>query len=192
MIRHRTGDRQRGRETGPPPGGRRESDGGADGDAALPRAVAAGDAAAMAAPAGTTVFAVWSAGRLDSYRDPDRRVPVVAPAPLPDSAVTGGSRYSPSAELDRTAVRPWWPRRLARLVLPTVLGLSDNSSRLPASGCVSAVYRGGHGVQGSAPTVWAWPMQPGVERGAWAAAPGAFAPGAARYAVRGARPGGPG
>ncbi|WP_309506036.1 hypothetical protein [Streptomyces pyxinicus] len=76
---------------------------------------------APAALAGTAAFAVWAAGLLDACLDPDRRVPVVAPAPLPASAVIGTSLYSASAELDRTAVRPWWPRRLAQLPALTAL-----------------------------------------------------------------------
>ncbi|GGU74876.1 hypothetical protein GCM10010260_03480 [Streptomyces filipinensis] len=182
----------------------------------------------LAALAGTTAFAVWSAGRLDSYLDPDRRVPVVALAPLLASAVIGTSLYTASAELDRTAVRPWWPRRLAQLALLTALAaallplavlghtetfgppamirntlgctgftalaaalLGARLSWLPAFAYVSAVYMGGHGAHGRAATVWAWPMQPGAERGAWVAAVTLFALGAALYAAVGARPEGP-
>lgn len=50
---------------------------------------------------------------------------------------------------------------------------------------------GFHGAHGRAATVWAWPVQPGSQPGAWAAALTAFALGAAGYAVRGARPEGP-
>ncbi|MBL1080641.1 hypothetical protein JK359_01400 [Streptomyces actinomycinicus] len=75
----------------------------------------------VAALAGTAAFAVWAAGRLDAYLDPDRRVPIVALAPLLASAVIGASLYSASDELDRTAVRPWWPRRLAQLAALTAL-----------------------------------------------------------------------
>ncbi|MFF7351573.1 MULTISPECIES: hypothetical protein [Streptomyces] len=182
----------------------------------------------LAALTGTTAFAVWSAGQLDSYLDPDRRVPVVALAPLLASAVIGTSLYTASAELDRTAVRPWWPRRLAQLALLTALAaallslavlghtetfgppamirntlgctgftalaavlLGARLSWLPAFAYVSAVYMGGHGARGRAATVWAWPMQPGAERGAWAAAVTLFALGAALYAAAGARPEGP-
>ncbi|MFJ7147658.1 hypothetical protein ACIQVT_05570 [Streptomyces sp. NPDC100445] len=182
----------------------------------------------LAALTATAAFAVWAATRLDAYVDPDRRVPVVALAPLLASAVIGTSLYSASDELDRTAVRPWWPRRLtqlavltalaALLVTPAVLGraevfgppavlrntlgctgvtaaaavvLGARASWLPAFGYVTAVYLGFHGAHGRAATVWAWPVQPGSQPGAWAAALTAFALGAAGYAVRGARPEGP-
>ncbi|MEW2254613.1 hypothetical protein [Streptomyces sp. NPDC047869] len=182
----------------------------------------------LLALAGTTAFAVWAAGRLDAYLDPYRRVPVVALAPLLAAAVIGTSLYSASDELDRTAVRPWWPRRLAQLgaltalaalVLPlAVLGhaetfgppavvrntlgctgvtaaaavlLGARLSWLPAFGYVTAVYLASSGARGRAVTVWAWPMQPGAQPGAWAAALTAFVVGAVLYAVRGARAEGP-
>ncbi|MGW4301689.1 hypothetical protein ACWEHT_18210 [Streptomyces sp. NPDC004646] len=69
----------------------------------------------------TTGFAVWASGLLDAYMDPARRVPVVALAPLLASAVIGVSLHTPSDELDRTAVRPWWSRRLAWLASLTAL-----------------------------------------------------------------------
>ncbi|TGN72606.1 hypothetical protein E5083_29155 [Streptomyces bauhiniae] len=181
----------------------------------------------LAALAATTGFAVWAAGALDAYLDPGRRVPVVALAPLLAAAAIGASLRSDSDELDRTAVRPWWPRRLAHLlaltalasaVLPVavaghaetfgppamirnVLGcvgivalaavaLGARLSWLPAFGYVSAAYLASSGPRGRAATVWAWPVQPGTQPGAWAAALAAFALGTALYAVRGARPGG--
>ncbi|ALO93850.1 hypothetical protein AQJ11_01670 [Streptomyces corchorusii] len=184
--------------------------------------------ATLAALLGTAAFALWAAGRLDAYLDPDRRVPIVALAPLLASAVIGASLYSASDELDRTAVRPWWPRRLAQLtaltalaallVVPAVLGHADTFgppavirntlgctgvtataavllgarlSWLPAFAYVSAVYLGSSAARGRAGTVWAWPMQPGAQPGAWAVALAAFAVGAALYAARGARPDGP-
>ncbi|MFJ3302400.1 hypothetical protein ACIPSA_04630 [Streptomyces sp. NPDC086549] len=182
----------------------------------------------LAALAGTTVFAVWAAHRMDTYLDPDRRVPIVALAPLLASAVIGASLYSPSDELDRTAVRPWWPRRLVQLggltalasaLLPlAVLGhvdtfgapamirntlgcagltaaaavlLGARLSWLPAFGYVTSVYLGSAGARGRASAVWAWPMQPGAQPGAWAAALAAFLVGGALYVLRGARPEGP-
>ncbi|KMS89710.1 hypothetical protein ABZT16_15285 [Streptomyces flaveolus] len=183
----------------------------------------------VAALVGTAAFALWAAGRLDAYLDPDRRVPIVALAPLLASAVIGASLYSASDELDRTAVRPWWPLRLvqltaltalaALLVVPAVLGHAENFgppavvrntlgctgvtataavllgarlSWLPAFAYVTAVYLGSSAARGRAATVWAWPMQPGAEPGAWAVALAAFAVGAALYAARGARPEGVG
>jgi hypothetical protein len=179
----------------------------------------------LGALAATTAFAVWAADRMDTYVDPDRRIPVVALAPLLAAAVIGTSLYSASDELDRTAVRPWWPRRLAQLgaltalaalllsvaVLghPEVFGppamirntlgctgmtvgaavlLGARLSWLPAFGYVTAVYLASSGARGRGVTVWAWPMQPGAETGAWVAALCAFTLGALLYVVRGARP----
>ncbi len=75
----------------------------------------------LAALAATAALAVWAAHRLDAFLDPDRRVPVVALAPLCAAAVIGTSLYSASDELDRTAVRPWWSRRLVQLLGLTAL-----------------------------------------------------------------------
>ncbi|MDX2679512.1 hypothetical protein PV333_24735 [Streptomyces sp. NY05-11A] len=181
----------------------------------------------LALLAGTCALAVWAAHRTDhAYLDPGRATPVVTLAPLLAAALIGGSLYAPSEELDRTAVRPWWPRRLAHLltltalagallpltlpgdglalapaaVLRNLLGcvgvtataavlVGSRLSWLPASCYVGVVYLTSSGVRGQAVTVWAWPVQPGRETGAWLAAGAAFALGTALYAVRGARPG---
>ncbi|MFJ8104520.1 hypothetical protein [Streptomyces sp. NPDC096132] len=66
--------------------------------------------------AGTAVLALWAAARTGSGPDPDRLLPVVTLVPPVAAAVIGTSLYSASDELDRTAVRPWWPRRLAQLL----------------------------------------------------------------------------
>lgn len=179
---------------------------------------------ALAVLLATGVLAVWAAHGLDAYVDPDRRVPVVALAPLFAAAVIGSSLHTASDELDRTAVRPWWQRRLAHLLALTALAaallsvsvlghtsvfgppamirnilgstgltaaaaavLGARLSWLPVFGYVSAVYLGAGGAQRAASTVWAWPVQPGGERGAWAAALTAFVVGGALYVVRGAR-----
>jgi hypothetical protein len=152
-------------------------------------------------------------------------VPVVALAPLFAAAVIGLSLYTASDELDRTAARPWWPRRLVQLgaltalaaaLLPlAVLGhpevfgppavirntlgctgvtaaaavtLGARLSWLPAFGCVTAVYLASSGARGRGVAVWAWPMQPGAQPGAWATALTAFVLGTALDATRGARP----
>ncbi|WP_030814023.1 hypothetical protein [Streptomyces sp. NRRL F-2799] len=183
----------------------------------------------LGALAATTGIAVWAAGALDAFLDPVRRVPVVALAPLAAAAVIGASLRSDSDELDRTAVRPWWPRRLAwlasltavaALLLPlAVLGhpqtfgppamirnilgctgltalsavfLGARLSWLPACAFVSAAALVSSGARGSAVTLWAWPLQPGAQPAAWAAALTAFAAGAALYAAHGARPESPG
>ncbi|ARP74073.1 hypothetical protein LK07_11190 [Streptomyces pluripotens] len=177
---------------------------------------------------GTAGFAVWAAGQLDGYLDPFRRVPIVALAPLLASAVIGAGLHGDSEELDRTAVRPWWPRRLVHLgaltalaaasltlavlghaetfgppaVIRNTLGCTGFSataavllgarlSWLPAFGYVSAVYLASSAARGRGVTVWAWPVQPGAQTGAWAAALSLFALGTALYAVCGARPEGP-
>ncbi|WP_031476759.1 hypothetical protein [Streptomyces bicolor] len=75
----------------------------------------------VAALAATAALAVWAAHELDAYLDPDRRVPVIALAPLFAAAVIGTSLYTASEELDRTAVRPWWRRRLVHLLTLTAL-----------------------------------------------------------------------
>ncbi|MFD4786954.1 hypothetical protein ACFWN1_07745 [Streptomyces sp. NPDC058459] len=75
----------------------------------------------LAALAATTGAAVWGAGALDAYLDPARRVPVIALAPLAAATVIGASLRSGSDELDRTAVRPWWPLRLVWLASLTAL-----------------------------------------------------------------------
>ncbi|ELS53262.1 hypothetical protein [Streptomyces viridochromogenes] len=75
----------------------------------------------VAALAATAALAVWAAHGLDAYLDPSRRVPVVALAPLAASALIGAGLYSASDELDRTAVRPWWRRRLVHLLALTAL-----------------------------------------------------------------------
>lgn len=182
----------------------------------------------LAALTATAGFAFWAAHRMDTYVDPFRRVPIVALAPLLAAAVIGVSLHTYSDELDRTAVRPWWPLRLgqlagltalaAALTAPAVLGHADvfgppalirntlgcagvtaaaavwlgaRLSWLPVFGYVSSVYLASSGLRGRAATVWAWPMQPGGQPGAWAAALGAFAVGGVLYVVLGARPEGP-
>ncbi|MFD4540686.1 hypothetical protein [Streptomyces bauhiniae] len=181
----------------------------------------------LATLAATNGFAVWAAGAPDAHLDPGGQVPVTALAPLLAAAAIGASLRSDSDELDRTAVRPWWSRRLAHLLALTALAsvlltsvvaghaetfgapvmirdvlgcvgivalsavvLGARLSWLPAFGYVSAVYLASSGAHGRAATVWAWPVQPGSQPGAWAAALAAFALGAVLYAVRGARPGG--
>ncbi|MFE9018874.1 hypothetical protein ACFYNL_09930 [Streptomyces sp. NPDC007808] len=79
----------------------------------LPRTVAL-----LVATAG---LALWAAHGLDAFLDPERRVPVVALAPLAAAAVIGVSLHTASDELDRTAVRPWWRRRLVHLLALTAL-----------------------------------------------------------------------
>lgn len=70
---------------------------------------------------GVALLAAWAAYGLDVYLDPRRLVPVVALAPLMAAAVIGTGLHSSMEELERTAVRPWWPRRLAQSAGPTAV-----------------------------------------------------------------------
>lgn len=103
---------------------------GSDGEAAAPTgrmlyARSRGIPVALAILAATAGLAVWAAYGLDAYLDPKRRVPVVALAPLLASAVISTSFHQYADELDRTAVRPWWPRRLAHLLALTALAAAS-------------------------------------------------------------------
>ncbi|MGP8296812.1 hypothetical protein ACTPOK_02365 [Streptomyces inhibens] len=69
----------------------------------------------------TALLAALGAHELHAYIDPDKRVPVVALAPMLAAAAIGASLHQHSTELDRAAVRPWWPRRLAHLLALTAL-----------------------------------------------------------------------
>ncbi|MGW6390696.1 hypothetical protein ACWFR1_09330 [Streptomyces sp. NPDC055103] len=81
---------------------------------------------ALAALLGTAAVAAWAAWWLVSLPDLDHtaRLPVVLLGPLLAAGVIGTSLYTPSDELDRTAVRAWWPRRLAHLLAPTALAVA--------------------------------------------------------------------
>ncbi|MFC9291317.1 hypothetical protein, partial [Streptomyces sp. NPDC057052] len=74
---------------------------------------------APAALAGTVALAGWAALRAGAAApDPARVRVLVAVVPALAAAVIGGSLSTPFDELDRTAVRPWWPRRLTHLLGP--------------------------------------------------------------------------
>lgn len=68
------------------------------------------------------LVAAWAADWLVSrtYFNHGARVPVLVLAPMLVSAAIGTSLYAPADELDRTAVRRWWPRRLLHLLVLTV------------------------------------------------------------------------
>lgn len=68
------------------------------------------------------LVAAWAADWLVSrtYFNHSARVPVLVLAPMLVSAAIGTSLYAPADELDRTAVRRWWPRRLLHLLALTV------------------------------------------------------------------------
>ncbi|RPE43883.1 hypothetical protein EDD90_7101 [Streptomyces sp. Ag109_O5-1] len=69
--------------------------------------------------------------------------------------------------------------------------LGARLSWLPPFAYVGAVYLASAGPHGRWTALWAWPVQPGAQPAAWAAALGAFAVGGGLYVVHGARPEGP-
>lgn len=80
----------------------------------------------------TAVLATVCAHRLHTtYLDPDRRVPVVALAPMLAASAIGTSLYEYAAELDRTAVRRAVPRRLAQLLALTALAAGTLALAVP-------------------------------------------------------------
>ncbi|KAB1986240.1 hypothetical protein F8144_24075 [Streptomyces triticiradicis] len=76
---------------------------------------------ALAALACAALLTVWTASRPDAYLDPYRRVSLVALAPLLASAAAGVTLHSYTRDLDDTAVRRWWPLRLAHLLFLSAL-----------------------------------------------------------------------
>ncbi|MGW1885172.1 hypothetical protein [Streptomyces sp. NPDC001970] len=77
----------------------------------------------LAVLAATALAAAWCAWRLQAAEGYDHtaRVPVVVLAPLLAASAVGTGLFTHSDELDRTAVRPWWARRVCLVVGPTVL-----------------------------------------------------------------------
>ena len=75
-----------------------------------------------AAVACTALLAAWAAHWLQAQPDFNHgaRVPVLVLAPLLVASAIGTSLYAAADELERTAVRRWWPRRLALLLALTV------------------------------------------------------------------------
>ncbi|MGV9939528.1 hypothetical protein [Streptomyces sp. NPDC003401] len=80
----------------------------------LPRAPAV-----VAVVVAVVVLAGWVASRTGAAADPARMRALAAVVPALAAAVIGVSLSTPFDELDRTAARPWWPRRLAHLLGPT-------------------------------------------------------------------------
>ncbi|WP_353942599.1 hypothetical protein ABII15_13720 [Streptomyces sp. HUAS MG91] len=87
--------------------------------------------ATVAALAATALLTLWAATRPDTYVGPYQRVPLLALAPLLASAVIGVSTHQYARELDRTAVRRWWPLRLAHLFALTGLAAAVLALALP-------------------------------------------------------------
>ncbi|MET7696723.1 hypothetical protein [Streptomyces sp. NPDC005485] len=89
--------------------------------------------ATLAALGCAALLTLWMASRPDFYLDPDRRVPLLSLAPLLASAAIGVSLHSHTRDLDDTAVRPWWPRRLTHLLLLTALAATALALALPGN-----------------------------------------------------------
>lgn len=88
--------------------------------------------------AGTCAFAVEAAHRADDASwAPGRPAPVVVPLLLLAAALIGASLYAPCDELDRTAVRPWWPRRLVHLLALSALACAPFALVAPGDGPVA-------------------------------------------------------
>ncbi|MCX4964792.1 hypothetical protein OHA98_08120 [Streptomyces sp. NBC_00654] len=89
--------------------------------------------ATVAALVCLALLAAWAADWLEDrpYFDHSARAPVVALAPLLASSAIGTSLYSHSDELDRTAVRRWWPLRLAHLLALTALAAGALALAVP-------------------------------------------------------------
>ncbi|MFD7713623.1 hypothetical protein ACFV6E_12570 [Streptomyces sp. NPDC059785] len=77
------------------------------------------------------LFTWWAAARPDTFVDPDRRVPLVSLAPVMVSAAIGVSLHAYARELDATAVRPWWTRRLVHLLTLTALAATVLALAVP-------------------------------------------------------------
>ncbi|MEU0810949.1 hypothetical protein [Streptomyces sp. NPDC005970] len=173
----------------------------------------------------------WLADWIVAHSDlgPRARLPLVVLAPVLASAAIGASLYTHSEELDRTAVRPWWPRRACQLLLLTAVAagllaaavpgdpelygapamvrnllgavgvtalaatfIGARLSWLPMLVHTSAVYLGAQTGPEDPGPVWAWSVQPGPQPAAWWTTAALFAAGTCLYALRGARPEGPG
>ncbi|MFI0219655.1 hypothetical protein [Streptomyces lydicus] len=80
---------------------------------------------------GTAFLAAVCAHQLTAYLDPQRRIPVVALAPMFAASAIGTGLHQHSAELDRTAVRAAWPRRLAHLLALTALAAGTLALAVP-------------------------------------------------------------
>ncbi|QXE39048.1 hypothetical protein KQY30_11140 [Streptomyces sp. GMY02] len=91
--------------------------------------------ATLAALACTALAAAWAAYWLQAQprfgHSPSARVPVVVLAPLLAAGVIGTGLYTHSDELDRTAVRPWWFRRAAHLLVLTALAAACLALAVP-------------------------------------------------------------
>ncbi|MFE5138272.1 hypothetical protein ACFRDV_11400 [Streptomyces fagopyri] len=85
----------------------------------------------LAALACAALLTVWAASRTDAFLDPYHRVPLLSLAPLLASAAIGTSLHTYTRDLDDTAVRPWWPRRLTHLLVLTALAATALALAVP-------------------------------------------------------------
>lgn len=77
------------------------------------------------------LFTLWAGTQQDAFLDPYRRVPLLTLAPLLTTAAIGTSLHQHAEELDRTAVRPWWRRRLTHLLALTALAAAVLALAVP-------------------------------------------------------------
>ncbi|MEO3975790.1 hypothetical protein [Streptomyces sp. CAU 1734] len=85
------------------------------------------------------VLVLWRTGRTDGAGrswDPGFGVPMTAVGPLIAAIAIGTTLYVYADELDRTAARAWWPRRLAHLLAlavcaAAVLALATAAAGVP-------------------------------------------------------------
>ncbi|PBC63626.1 hypothetical protein BKI49_12655 [Streptomyces sp. Tue6028] len=87
--------------------------------------------ATVAALVCAALLTLWVAGRPDAYLDPYRRMPLISLAPLLTSSAIGVSLHTYTRDLDDTAVRPWWPRRLAHLLVLAALAAALSALAVP-------------------------------------------------------------
>lgn len=87
----------------------------------------------LAVLACAALLTLWAASRPDAFLDPYRRVPLLSLAPLLASAAIGTSLHLYARDLDDTAVRPWWPRRLAHVLVLGVLAAAVLALSVPGN-----------------------------------------------------------
>ncbi|MFD9421127.1 MULTISPECIES: hypothetical protein [unclassified Streptomyces] len=106
--------------------------------------------ATAVAVAGLALLAAWASHGLGHGPgfDSAARVAVTVFAPLFASAAIGTSLFSHSDELDRTAARRWWPRRLGHLLALTVLAAGALALAVPEQFGAAATVRNVLGATG--------------------------------------------
>ncbi|MEU1531163.1 hypothetical protein [Streptomyces fagopyri] len=87
----------------------------------------------LAALVCAALLTLWAASVPDLFLDPYRRVPLLSLAPVAGSAAIGTSLHVYGRDLEDTAVRPWWPRRLAHLLALTALAATALALAVPGN-----------------------------------------------------------